>query len=123
MVIGRRLTESELATYDIIAPELSRKVRIVAFPVLPPRASAMTVGSTILVRPARRGDAVLLAHELVHVRQWAELGRLGFLRRYLTDYGQNLVRLRRHRAAYLAIPLESEARSEAHAWRDRRPED
>ena len=48
-----------------------------------------------------------------------------FLRRYVRDYLGQLRIHRRHRAAYLAIPAEVEARSEAAAWaarrRDRHP--
>ena len=118
-MIGRRLTEEEVAAYDVVSPERARKVRVVSFSLLPPRATATTLGTVILLRPSGRGDSTLLAHELVHVRQWSELGIAGFLRRYLVAYARNLVQLRRHRLAYLAIPLEAEARQQAHAWHDR----
>jgi len=53
--------------------------------------------------------APLLRHELVHVRQYAELGVLRFLWRYLAEY----VRLRRSglssSAAYAALSFEREA--------------
>ena len=32
--------------------------------------------------------SLTIAHEVVHVRQWVELGRFGFLRRYLTKKGR-----------------------------------
>lgn len=35
-------------------------------------AAAVTLGGTIVVHPEARIDAGLLAHELVHVRQWRE---------------------------------------------------
>jgi hypothetical protein len=121
-VLGRRLTDAEVSAYGVIlAAARARKVRVVGFPVLPPRATAMTVDTVILVRPQGRDDAVLLAHELVHVRQWGELGVVGFLRRYVAAYVRNLVRLRRHHDAYLAIPLESQAREEARQWRSHPP--
>lgn len=81
----------------------------------------MTIGHTILVRPGREDDEALLAHELVHVRQWAELGPVGFLARYLGAYFRNLARLRNHMAAYRAIPLEAEARAAAEAWHASQP--
>jgi hypothetical protein len=53
--------------------------------------------------------APLLRHELVHVRQFTELGMPRFLWRYLAEY----VRLRRNglssSAAYAAISFEREA--------------
>lgn len=56
-----------------------------------------------------RRVGTLLRHELVHVRQFAELGTLRFLWRYLAEY----VRLRRSglssSAAYAAISFEREA--------------
>lgn len=79
---------------------------------------AMTVRNTIFLDPslierAERRSGLLLVHELIHVRQWHELGVLRFLWRYLRAYiGGRLKRLG-HRAAYLAIPLEVEARDAA----------
>ena len=52
----------------------------------------------------------------MHAAQYAERGRLRFLARYLADYGRNLVRLRNHRQAYLAIPAEVDARAGAADW-------
>lgn len=80
---------------------------------------AITLGRTVIVSPRRFGSVVggeaaeLLAHELVHVRQWSALGVFGFLRSYVTDY----VRLRilglSHFAAYRHIGLEWAAYDEA----------
>ena len=72
----------------------------------------MTLGSTVLMRRDHLGDEGLLAHELVHVRQWRELGVPRFLWRYLSAYFQGRCRGLNHRDAYLAIPLEVEARAE-----------
>lgn len=79
---------------------------------------AMTLGRTILLDPLLLGAAhdragLLLVHELVHVRQWHELGVLRFLWRYLTAYLRGRFDRLGHRAAYLAIPLEVEARQTA----------
>ncbi len=116
----RRLSSVELAAYDHVPAEVAKRVRIVRVPVLAPGAAGMTLGRLILVRrddPAdRTGRRELLAHELVHARQWADLGAASFLWRYLRSYVANLWRLRRHHAAYLAIPLEEEARAEAAQW-------
>ena len=59
---------------------------------------------------------MLIAHELVHVRQYSEKGVPRFLLRYVLDYFNQLAKLRNHRKAYLAIPTEVEARAEAERW-------
>ncbi len=118
----RRLEGPELAAYDLVSADLRRRVRIQTVPVLPPGSSGMTVGSVVFLRTDhdRSGGRELIAHELVHVRQYAELGLVGFLLRYLLDYLRQLTRLRHHRRAYLAIPAEAEARREAAVWAARR---
>lgn len=79
----------------------------------------MTLGRFVLLRGDRIDDrsTTLLAHELVHVRQFAEMGPVRFLSAYLGAYFQNLKRTRSHRQAYLDIPLEREAREIAAKWR------
>jgi hypothetical protein len=118
----RRLTSAELDAYDVIDRSLAERVRIVRVPFLAPGASGMTIGRFIFLTrdPDQLGRRELLAHELVHVRQFAELGFLRFLFRYLRDYGRCLRELRKHRVAYLAIPAEEDARAEAAAWQARR---
>lgn len=115
----RRLEGPEIEGYDLVDHTVRGRARVQRVPVLPPGASGMTVGWLILLRrdDDRRGTRELLAHELVHVRQFAARGTVRFLLVYLRDYLRGLVRLRRHRAAYLAIPAEREARDEAAAWR------
>jgi hypothetical protein len=76
----------------------------------------LTIGRHVRLRRGREDDAKLIAHELVHVRQYADRGVVRFLARYLRDYAVNLARLRSHRKAYLAIPAEVEARAEADRW-------
>jgi hypothetical protein len=82
--------------------------RLVGGPV-PPGASAITLGSVVVVRASAVSSARLLRHELVHVRQWRRLGLFGFLRRYLGAYLRWRVRGYPHWAAYRRIPLEVEA--------------
>jgi hypothetical protein len=77
--------------------------------------AAMTLPWAIDVRQdVLGGDSLRLArlvsHELVHVRQWQELGTMRFLRRYLTDYLRGRRKGLGHNQAYLAISLEKEAR-------------
>lgn len=56
-----------------------------------------------------RSVAAIVAHELVHVRQWRTLGAARFLAVYLTDYFKGRLGGLNHRAAYHAIRLEAEA--------------
>jgi len=116
----RRLTPEELARFDHVPEALTRDVRLVEVPVLAPGADAMTLGHTVLMRRGHAASQRLLAHELVHVQQWSQLGATGFLRQHLVAYAKNLIRLRNHHAAYLAIPLEEEARDRAQRWDEAR---
>lgn len=75
----------------------------------------MTLRNRIYIDPGLLIDSLstsggLLVHELVHVRQWHDLGVLGFLRRYLGDYLRGRFKGIGHRQAYLDIGLEQEAR-------------
>jgi hypothetical protein len=76
---------------------------------VPPGADAITLGSVVIVRRRSADDPRLMRHEQEHVRQWRDLGKLGFLRRYLGAYLRGRLRGYGHRAAYLHIPLEVEA--------------
>jgi uncharacterized protein DUF4157 len=91
-------------------PDDASRAHIHVVPWLTPGVSAMTLGSHIFVRRGNEHDRALLAHELVHVRQWRELGVVGFLRAYLGAYAAGRFRGLGHWAAYAAIPLEVEAR-------------
>ncbi|MEZ5233580.1 MAG: DUF4157 domain-containing protein [Acidimicrobiales bacterium] len=84
-------------------------------------AVGMTSGRLIFLRrdEPMDGRSTLIAHELVHVRQFTEMGRLFFLVRYLAAYLSNVARLRSHRRAYLAIPQEREAYAMAADWHHR----
>jgi hypothetical protein len=116
----RRLTPSELVRYDHVPGTDALRARVVVVPFLQPGTLGITFGRLVVLRRDRADDEVLLAHELVHVRQWRELGWVGFLVRYLADYGRGLIRLRSHRRAYLAIPAEVEARALTADWAARR---
>jgi hypothetical protein len=87
------------------------RARIVDVPWLPLGVDGMTLGRFILMRRGTVGDRTLLAHELVHVRQWRELRAARFLWRYLSAYAAGRARRLDHRQAYLDIPLEVEART------------
>ena len=80
---------------------------------VPRGSSAITIGPVVSVRRNAASDERLLAHELVHVRQWRDLGVVGFLVRYVVSYLRWRVRGYGHEAAYRRIPLEVEASWEA----------
>jgi hypothetical protein len=114
----RNLEPDEIEVYDHVALAVLDRARLVKTNLLPPAADGMTVGRFVFLRGERiqERSTTLLAHELVHVRQFAELGPVRFFNQYLGAYFTNLWKLRNHRAAYLAIPLEEEAREAASSW-------
>lgn len=119
---GRPLNETELDAYDVLPRDLARKVRVHRVRGLPGGYAGMTLGNhVILARPVDEdGTSALLAHELVHVRQWADQGLVGFSSRYLSAFGRNLSRSRRWGRAYADIEAEREARQETTDWLRRR---
>jgi len=114
----RRLAIDEIETYKHVASGVLDRVRLVRTSFLPPAADGLTIGRFVFLRGDRitRSRSKLIAHELVHVRQFAELGAARFIGRYVSEYVRNLVRTRSHRQAYLDISLEVEARAEADRW-------
>lgn len=82
---------------------------------VPPGAAAITLGRLVIIRRSAAGDERLMRHELVHVRQWQELGVVRFLVSYLGAYFQGRWRGHGHWEAYRRIPLEMEAEAEAGA--------
>ena len=119
--VARSLTADEVERFDHLPPSVLRRARLHRVRWLASGAHGMTVGRHVLLVRGHETSPPLLAHELVHVRQYAERGTLRFLVRYLVDYAGNLVRLRNHRQAYLAIPAEVEARQEAGRWKAKHP--
>ncbi|UOQ54495.1 hypothetical protein [Hymenobacter cellulosivorans] len=66
---------------------------------------AMVLGNSIHLSGATReqflSDPYWVAHEMEHIRQFQEYGRLGFLWRYLRDWAKH---------GYYNIPFEVQAR-------------
>ena len=89
---------------------MARRARVIPVRWLPLGVAAMTLRHVILVRRGHEGDEALLRHEMVHVRQWEELGVPRFLWRYLSSYLRGRLDGLSHHDAYSAIPLEVEAR-------------
>lgn len=82
--------------------------------VWPDDVGAITLGNRIFMRPSRlfgdpQGIRLLIVHELVHVRQWREYGRLGFIRRYVGEYLRGRTQGLGHSKAYARNRLELEA--------------
>jgi hypothetical protein len=105
--VGLRRIEGD---YPLVPPADVARARILLVRSLTPGVAAMTLGRLILLRRDHRDDHPLLAHELVHVRQWRELGPVRFLWRYLGAYAAGRRAGLDHQRAYEAIPLEVEAR-------------
>jgi hypothetical protein len=110
-VAGRRLTPAERVSFVHVPPLDRARARVVVVDRLTPGAAGMTLGRWVLLRRGHEHDRQLLAHEMVHVRQWRERGVVGFLVAYVGEY----VRRRRdglgHWDAYRAISFEAEART------------
>ncbi|MEM9565795.1 MAG: hypothetical protein AAGA93_24455 [Actinomycetota bacterium] len=119
---GRPLNETELDAYDVLPRALAAEVRVHHIRALPGGYAGMAIGSrVVLARPIDDdGTSALLAHELVHVRQWSEQGRVRFAARYVSSFARNFARHRRWSRAYRSIEAEEEARAETTAWIRRR---
>jgi hypothetical protein len=109
--VARRLDARERSQFTHVPQRDLDRARLVTVPVLTPGIAGMTLGGWILLRRGHERDDGLIAHELVHVRQWRELGPVRFLARYVGAYARERRRGLGHRDAYEAIPLEAEARA------------
>jgi hypothetical protein len=109
--LPRRLNGSERGQFTHVPVRDLDRARLATVPVLTPGVAGMTLGRWILLRRGHARDDGLIAHELVHVRQWRDLGAVRFLSRYLGAYVRARRRGLNHRDAYEAIPLEAEARA------------
>ena len=117
--VVRRITPAEAEVYrTVIAADLARKVWLVQLPAIPGPYSGLTIAKVVIIdRPLPPGTpSALLAHELVHVRQFHDQGILRFTLGYNKAFVAGLVTKRRWSKAYRAIPAEVEARSETTRW-------
>ncbi|MFV0260510.1 MAG: hypothetical protein ACK5PP_18915 [Acidimicrobiales bacterium] len=121
----RRLSTDELGRYDVLPAQLADRVWLIRVPEPPGPFVGITLGRFVFVArdiPAHVPSS-LLAHELVHVRQWHELGAIGYLWAYLGDFGREVRRHRSWLPAYRDIDAEREARRIAAHWADRQIDD
>lgn len=117
IVVASGITDSDLASLaeNVTLRRMPRLLEV----VVGDGVQAMTLGTTILVRSDRldevlRGDgAELLAHELVHARQWRDYGKVRFLAMYLSDYTRLRLLGLTHPQAYRGIGFEHEAFKES----------
>ena len=108
---SRRLTAEERVSF-VHVPALDRaRARVVVVGWLAPGTAGMTLGRWILLRRGKEHDRGLLAHEMVHVRQWRERGVIRFLGAYVGEYLRARSRGLGHWDAYRAICFEVEART------------
>lgn len=122
VTIGRGLSDMELDSYDVIDRALAETVRIVNVPFVPGGYAGITFGRFIFLAnpiPAD-GTSTLLAHELVHVGQYSEIGMPRYIYAYLKSFFPDLFRMRNWNQAYRAIPFEEEARAHTGLWQRRR---
>jgi hypothetical protein len=117
--MARALTAEERKRFDLVPESVTTKVKVVPISFVPPGFVGITIGNRIMLRKGHEHKEQLLAHELVHVRQFHELGIPRFFARYLSEYARGIVKLRKLHAAYRAISLEVEARQEASGWAKR----
>ncbi len=122
---GRPLNDAEIEAYDVVSPELARRVRVYNIPFIPGGYAGMTLGHNVLlaIEVSDDGNSALMAHELVHARQWADLGLLGFSKRYASSFAKNLAKHKRWKPAYRDIDAEVEARNETTDWLRRKARD
>jgi len=116
------LTAAELDAYDHVPRDMARRVRIMRIPLIPGGYVGITLGAWIFVTESvpADGSSSLIAHELVHVRQWSELGKIRFGRRYTMSFLRGLRVERAWKAAYWVVEAEQEARAETNSWVRRR---
>lgn len=113
------LAEGDSAAQARLAEGLRSRPRIYrcsgrAAYLVPRGATAWTLGRYILVRAdlwdePRTARVRLLAHEIVHVAQWFERGRVRFMVAYVRPYLRERLRGARHWEAYRRVPAEDEA--------------
>jgi len=68
----RSLTAAELDAYDVLPRAVAQRARIQRVPFLAPGSSGMTIGHVVFLRNdgVYDGSRKIIAHELVHVRQY-----------------------------------------------------
>lgn len=120
--MGRRLNLTELSSYDVLPDEILKNVKVIKMPRISKTFTGITLGKYIFLSKKLEydGKSLLIAHELVHVRQWHELGVIGFLWKYLSEFFKGLIKEKNWMKAYNKISLEQEAQLIANLWQERK---
>lgn len=82
--------------------------------LVPPTTAAMCLPWAVYIRPPFTLPPLVMLHELVHMRQWRELGVIRFLYIYLSEYLAARKSGLDHQSAYRGISLELMAWDEAY---------
>jgi hypothetical protein len=117
--MARTLTDQEKQRFDHVPKAVTDEAKITPISFVPPGFVGITIGNRIMLKKGHEHKEQLLAHELVHVRQFDELGVVGFFSRYLSEYAKGIVKHGKLHEAYRGISLEVEARQEANRWAKR----
>jgi hypothetical protein len=120
--MGRSLSPEEMLSFDHVSETVRQRTIVFDIPWLPGRFAGVTLGRMILLaRPQPDdGTSTLIAHELVHVEQWARRGVFGFLLWYLGDFWRQLRTRRQWMPAYRAVRAEVQARDRTRTWWNQR---
>ncbi len=120
--MSRSLTEAERASYSHVRDDVLDRARIRTLGWMPGSFQGITLGRYIYLTTPELDDGTsrLIAHELVHVQQYADIGIVRFYLRYLGDFVRGLRLQRKWMPAYRDIPAEAEARELTKEWVRRR---
>ena len=115
----------------ILNRDLAKRVRVIQMPLpdwwdpLTDGTGGLTLGRFIFLNSkdpwrnrSRSGRSPLIAHELGHVRQQAQVGTIPMTLKYISDYARN----RRHMSpdlAYHTLPDELNANAGMRSWENR----
>src|SRR6478672_8726805 len=79
------------------------------------KVNGMALFPFILIsNKAKIKDAILINHELIHIRQQLEMLVIPFYIFYLLNYMVNIIKFKNHDKAYLEITFEKEAYQNDH---------
>jgi len=111
----RRLNTTEIHYYDLVPPFVALTARFVHIPFL--WADGVTLGRYVFLRDGfDETSSHIIAHELVHVRQYRNQGVTRFLAAYFAQYAQFRFAGYPHRLAYLHLDAEHSARELVNKW-------
>ena len=123
--MSRSLTAAERASYTHVRADVLERARIRTLRWMPGSFQGITLGRHIYLTTPELDDGTsrLIAHELVHVQQYADVGVVRFYLRYLADFARLLRLERKWMPAYRDIPAEAEARELTREWVRRRADE